>query len=228
VEFTFTVIYLVIIATIIEINTILFSVTGIKRQVARFQVISLMTGTGFTTGESEVILGHPFRRRLGIFLILFGAFSFAVIISSLSNILSNDVLTPKVLYIEAGLIFLFFLLKLPFFQKVLSDKFKEKSEETFEIDELPVSQILLTDEADCLLEIKIDEKSSYIRKSVNECIHKEEDILVLFLMRGKLRIRNKLNDCKIQAGDRLLVYGNKQVIEEKFREEIKKAEKETV
>ncbi|MDP1383446.1 TrkA C-terminal domain-containing protein [Priestia megaterium] len=227
-EFTFTVIYLVIIATIIEINTILFSVTGIKRQVARFQVISLMTGTGFTTGESEVILGHPFRRRLGIFLILFGAFSFAVIISSLSNILSNDVLTPKVLYIEAGLIFLFFLLKLPFFQKVLSDKFKEKSEETFEIDELPVSQILLTDEADCLLEIKIDEKSSYIRKSVNECIHKEEDILVLFLMRGELRIRNKLNDCKIQAGDRLLVYGNKQVIEEKFREEIKKAEKETV
>jgi hypothetical protein len=228
VEFTFTVIYLVIIATIIEINTILFSITGIKRQVARFQVISLMTGTGFTTGESEVILGHPFRRRLGIFLILFGAFSFAVIISSLSNILSNDVLTPKVLYIEAGLIFLFFLLKLPFFQKVLSDKFKEKSEETFEIDELPVSQILLTDEADCLLEIKIDEKSSYIRKSVNECIHKEEDILVLFLMRGELRIRNKLNDCKIQAGDRLLVYGNKQVIEEKFREEIKKAEKETV
>jgi hypothetical protein len=228
VEFTFTVIYLVIIATIIEINTILFSVTGIKRQVARFQVISLMTGTGFTTGESEVILGHPFRRRLGIFLILFGAFSFAVIISSLSNILSNDVLTPKVLYIEAGLIFLFFLLKLPFFQKVLSDKFKEKSEETFEIDELPVSQILLTDEADCLLEIKIDEKSSYIRKSIKECIHKDEDILVLFLMRGELRIRNKLNDCKIQAGDRLLVYGNKQVIEEKFREEIKKAEKETV
>ncbi|MFS0907484.1 TrkA C-terminal domain-containing protein [Priestia aryabhattai] len=226
-EFTFTVIYLVIIATIIEINTILFSITGIKRQVARFQVISLMTGTGFTTGESEVILGHPFRRKLGIFLILFGAFSFAVVVSSLSSILSNDVLTPKVLYIEAGLILLFFLLKMPFFQKNLSDKLKGKSEETFEIDELPVSQILLTDEADCLLEIKIDEKSSYIRKSIKECIHKDEDILVLFLMRGELRIRNKLNDCKIQAGDRLLVYGDKQLIEEKFKEEIKKAEPET-
>jgi hypothetical protein len=228
VEFTFTVIYLVIIATIIEINTILFSITGIKRQVARFQVISLMTGTGFTTGESEVILGHPFRRKLGIFLILFGAFSFAVIISSLSSILSNDVLTPKVLYIEVGLILIFLFLKLPFFQKVLSDKLKGKSEETFEMEELPVSQILLTSESDCILEIKIDEKSSYIRKSVNECIHKDEDILVLFLMRGELRIRNKLNNCKIQAGDRLLVYGDKQLIEEKFREEIKKAEKEMV
>ncbi|MFP3667839.1 TrkA C-terminal domain-containing protein [Priestia sp. SIMBA_032] len=227
-EFTFTVIYLVIIATIIEINTILFSITGIKRQVARFQVISLMTGTGFTTGESEVILGHPFRRKLGIFLILFGAFSFAVIISSLSSILSNDVLTPKVLYIEVGLILIFLFLKLPFFQKVLSDKLKGKSEETFEMEELPVSQILLTSESDCILEIKIDEKSSYIRKSVNECIHKDEDILVLFLMRGELRIRNKLNNCKIQAGDRLLVYGDKQLIEEKFREEIKKAEKEMV
>src|SRR3954470_5183154 len=104
-------IYLVIIIAVIEIFVILFRLTGLKVEVSRFQVISLMTGTGFTTGESEVILGHPFRRRLGIFLILFGAFSFAVIISSLSNILSNDVLTPKVLYIEAGLIFLFFLLK---------------------------------------------------------------------------------------------------------------------
>lgn len=227
-EFTFTIIYLVIIATIIEINTILFSITGIKRPVSRFQVISLMTGTGFTTGESELILGHPFRRKLGIFLILFGAFSFAVIISSLSNILSNNVLTPRVLYIEAGLIFLFFLLKLPFFQKILSDKFKKKSEKTFEIYELPVSQILLTNETDHLLEIKIDEKSSYIRKSINEFIHKDEDILVLFLMRGDLRIRNKLTHCKVQAGDRLLVYGDKQLIEEKFREEIKKAEKETI
>ncbi len=117
---------------------------------------------------------------------------------------------------------------MPFFQKVLSDKLKGKSEETFEIEELPVSQILLTSESDCILEMKIDEKSSYIRKSVNECIHKDEDILVLFLMRGELRIRNKLNDCKIQAGDRLLVYGDKQLIEEKFREEIKKAKKEMV
>lgn len=226
-EFTFTIIYLVIIATIIEINTILFTITGIKRPISRFQVISLMTGTGFTTGESELILGHPFRRRLGIFLILFGAFSFAVIISSLSSILSNDVLTPKVLYIEGALLLIFFLLKLPFFQKVLADKFEEESEESFKIDELPVNQILLTNEADCLLEIKIDEESSYIRKSVNECIHEDEDILVLFLMRGELRIRKKLTHCKIQAGDRLLVYGDKQLIEEKFRGEIEKAEKET-
>ncbi|MGV2503270.1 hypothetical protein FO516_28650, partial [Priestia megaterium] len=92
----------------------------------------------------------------------------------------------------------------------------------------PVSQILLTNETDHLLEIKIDEKSSYIRKPVNEFIHKDEDILVLFLMRGDLRIRNKLTHCKVQAGDRLLVYGDKQLIEEKFREEIKKAEKEKI
>ncbi|MCM3570515.1 hypothetical protein [Neobacillus mesonae] len=45
----------------------------------------MMTATVFTTGESELILGHPIRRRLAAFSILFGVFSLAVIISSISQ-----------------------------------------------------------------------------------------------------------------------------------------------
>src|SRR3954471_8406420 len=92
-------IYLVIIIAVIEIYVVLFRLTGLKLEVSRFQVISLMTGTGFTTGESELILGHPIRRKLATFLILFGAFSLAVIISTISNFLSDDLRLNHIIYI---------------------------------------------------------------------------------------------------------------------------------
>ena len=46
---------------ITELFTILFRMTGLPDERARFQVISLLTGCGFTTKESEMILA---RRRL--------------------------------------------------------------------------------------------------------------------------------------------------------------------
>src|SRR3954471_1286030 len=90
-------IYLVIIIAVIEIFVILFRLTGLKTEVSRFQVISMMTGTGFTTGESELILGHPIRRKLATILILFGAFSLAVIISSISQFLSEGLRLAEIL-----------------------------------------------------------------------------------------------------------------------------------
>ena len=53
-------IYLVI----TELFTILFRFTGLPDERARFQVISLLTGCGYTTRESETILSNRRRRRL--------------------------------------------------------------------------------------------------------------------------------------------------------------------
>ncbi len=52
-------IYLVI----TELFTILFRFTGLPDERARFQVISLLTGCGYTTKESEMFLSN--RRRRG-------------------------------------------------------------------------------------------------------------------------------------------------------------------
>ena len=54
-------IYLVI----TELFTILFRFTGLPDERARFQVISLLTGCGYTTRESEMILSNRRRRRRG-------------------------------------------------------------------------------------------------------------------------------------------------------------------
>ncbi|MBO5497607.1 MAG: hypothetical protein J6A79_16220 [Clostridia bacterium] len=55
-----------------ELFTILFSFTGLPEEKARFQVMSLLTGTGFTTRESEIIIASRIRRRLARGTMLFG------------------------------------------------------------------------------------------------------------------------------------------------------------
>ena len=49
---------------ITELFGIFFRFTGLPDEKARFQVISLLTGCGFTTRESEMILSNRPRRRL--------------------------------------------------------------------------------------------------------------------------------------------------------------------
>lgn len=44
--------------------------TGVSPEVAHFQARSALSGTGFTTGESEQVVAHPARRRIIMLLIL--------------------------------------------------------------------------------------------------------------------------------------------------------------
>lgn len=49
---------------IARIATVALTLTGVSREIARFQARSALTGTGFTTTEAETIVGHPVRRRI--------------------------------------------------------------------------------------------------------------------------------------------------------------------
>ncbi len=74
---------------IAELFTILFRFTGLPDEKARFQVLSLLTGTGFTTHESEMILSTRRRRRLARVTILFGyVFNLTVVTTFINVFLS--------------------------------------------------------------------------------------------------------------------------------------------
>ena len=71
---------------ITELFTFFFRLTGLPDERARFQVLSLLTGTGFTTRESELILGSRRRRRLARVTMLFGYVFNITIVSALVNV----------------------------------------------------------------------------------------------------------------------------------------------
>ena len=69
-----------------EVFTVLFRLIGLPEEKARFQVVSLLTGTGFTTRESEMILSTRSRRRLARVTVLFGYVFNITFVSTVVNV----------------------------------------------------------------------------------------------------------------------------------------------
>jgi len=83
----------------IRIGAIAFEITGLPRSKSIFQAVSCYTQTGFTTSESELIAADPRRRKIALFLILFGNASSVTLIAALAGHLY------KILDPPAGLVF---------------------------------------------------------------------------------------------------------------------------
>lgn len=89
---------------ITELFTIFFRFTGLPDEKARFQVISLLTGCGFTTRESEMILSNRPRRRLARATMLFGYVFNITIVSAFINVFLSLKLAQVESYLPVVLI----------------------------------------------------------------------------------------------------------------------------
>lgn len=65
-----------------RLASLALTATGLPEEVARYQARSLLTGVGFTTGESETIVNHPTRRRIAMVLMLVGNAGLVTILAS--------------------------------------------------------------------------------------------------------------------------------------------------
>ena len=63
---------LIVSLTVVRIGGTALRLTGMSLDSARFQSISALTGTGFTTQEAETAMHHPLRRRVLIALMFTG------------------------------------------------------------------------------------------------------------------------------------------------------------
>ncbi|MEY8734699.1 hypothetical protein AB9M92_20930 [Peribacillus frigoritolerans] len=223
----FMLLYLIIIILVIEISVTLMKLTGLKGTVARFQVISMLTGTGFTTDESKSIIDHPVRRKISMFLILFGAFSLAVIISSISTMLTDDLRLMELSIIIGILVVLTVLVKVPFLNNRLSNKMKSEMYNHYELWEHPIEEVLFLEDEDVVMEIDIYEDSEFIDVKAFDVISDGADINILFIESGEVKIRKELYEYKIKLGDNLFLYGNKKEIEETFSKEIEEMKKKS-
>ncbi len=77
----FVVVVLSLIIT--RVATVALTLTGLSREVARFQARSAFSGVGFTTQEAELVVQHPVRRRIILLLMLLGNAGIVSAIASL-------------------------------------------------------------------------------------------------------------------------------------------------
>ena len=57
---------------ITHIASMALTMTGLSRDLAKFQARSAFTGVGFTTNEAEKVVAHPVRRRILMLLAAVG------------------------------------------------------------------------------------------------------------------------------------------------------------
>jgi hypothetical protein len=219
-SFLFIFFYFITVYFVLEIAVILLVSTGLDEEVARFQVVSMLTATGFTTEESELIARHPIRRKISIFLILFGVFSLAVIISFISTILVKDFRWFELFGLTAFFVVILVVVKNESMNNKLTQRFKKHLNKKYELHEMPIHEILFIDDQDWFGNIEICKDSTFIHKKTEDVINPEEDIQLLYVNRGQEKIRNGLHTFIFQEGDILLLYGIKATIEEKFNQEL--------
>ncbi len=79
--------------------------TGLPFEVAKLQSRSALTGVGYTTTESESVVGHPLRRRVVLLLMMVGNAGFVTVIASLVVSFSSSGGTDEILTRLVAMVF---------------------------------------------------------------------------------------------------------------------------
>lgn len=198
-----------------ELFAMLFRFTGLTDEKARFQVISLITGCGFTTRESELLLSTRSRRRLARITMLFGYVFNITIVSMLINVflsikldeLSNlfSVLIP---ILAAAVIIVF--MRVP---KIRSwgDRIIERVADRL-IRRETANSVLLVDYLgeDAIAQVTLVEVPEAFREKTLAKINfrAEHDLMVMLIEKPGKKAVPAGAKTVMEAGDKLTVFGD--------------------
>ena len=109
---------------VVRLAAVALRLTGLPEQNAKFQAMSALTGTGYTTTEAEMVVNYPIRRKIITWLMIFGNLG---IVSVLSTLMISFVRTDadmSAILIQlgwmVGMTFVFFFIMLnPFVDRVI-------------------------------------------------------------------------------------------------------------
>ncbi len=204
---------------IVRIGAIAFQLTGLEWSLAKFQSLSCFSGTGFTTRESELIVGDKRRRRIASVLMVLGNAGLVTLIATAASALDpkqnvvpwfkdNFFNTPINLAVLAIALFLVYKI---FTNRKIAGKLTRYLRKRIIKQELlkPVSfeELLQLTGGYGISRIEVSEKSPLIDKTLAESELRKNDITVLAIIRDNETLPNPSANRKIQKGDGLISFG---------------------
>ena len=207
-----------------ELFAMLFRFTGLPDEKARFQVISLLTGCGFTTRESELLLSSRSRRRLARITMLFGYVFNLTIVSAFINVffslkaseLAADLISSLIPLLV--LLFIFAFMRVPKV-RACGDRLIEKLAGRI-VHRDVANTIWLMDYIgqETIAHVTLNEVPEALQgKSLAESGLKSEHNILVMLVEPKDGKAEPANAQTVfQPGDRLTVFGEYAVISRVF------------
>lgn len=200
---------------VVRIGGFALQLTGIEPEVATFQALSAFTGTGFTTREAERVVGHRTRRRIVTILIILGNAGLitiiATLVASFTQVSGYDWFFIRLAIIVGSIFGLYQLIIrsgvgnriLHWVQRPLMKRILRQApavEEIFHIErDWSISLVM------------IGEKSKNIGLPLGD-VTAGGDIEILGIDRYDAHLPKPSSEEKIMAGDRLLVYANRESV----------------
>jgi hypothetical protein len=217
---------------IVRIGAVAFQLTGLEWSLAKFQALSCFSGTGFTTKESELIMGDPRRRRIASILIVLGNAGLVTMIATVARALNPDEILfsqfsesflpfpiPPALapYINMALIILGFLVIYWISSnRRIAGKITRYLRKRIQKKDLlkPVSfeELLFLTGGYGISRIEVSENNPLIDKTLIESDLRKNDITLLAIVRGSETKPNPTALTTIHKGDELIVFGKLQNI----------------
>ncbi len=179
----------VTLSLIIErVAMVALTLTGLSRDVAKFQARSALTGTGFTTGEAEQVVNHPARRR--IIMLLMAARNFELITGISTLVLtfigvgSTREGAVRGIVLSAGLVALFLLASNKWVNRHLSRLIAWLLQRWTSLEVADYTTLLGLTAGHSVLEMPITEDSWVGAKRLDELGLPEEGVTVLAVRRA--------------------------------------------
>ena len=196
---------------IVRVGAVALELTGMDRPKARFQALSAFTGTGFTTRESEMIVGHHRRRKIVTILMILGNAGVISVIASfvLSLVTTRGIIDPSLILLGIILFVLIFYLVVTRkgLQQALTRKIRQKLISRMDLERVAIEEILHQAEGYSIAILEIIEGNKLVGSSLAGSGLRDRGIMVLSIERSGMLVPAPLAKEEIEVGDRLVCYG---------------------
>ena len=204
----FLVVFIIILVTlIVEIAATALKLTGLDIHTARFQALSAITGTGFTTRETELIMKHRQRRGIVMGLMILGPICFIGMPSSLL-VSFREAYQLLDLFVILGVVAVLLILTrnirfVSFFHKQIERQLKRYKYPR----KVQLEEVLQLNSDYGVFEWKVTPHSPLINKQLQETDFRERGSIVLAIKRpSELLAAPKASDV-ILSEDVLVIFG---------------------
>ncbi len=214
---TYGLIILIFIALLVEVLSIALKVTGLDLEKARFQVVSIITHTGFTTRESELITQHPTRRKIAQILMLVSYVSTATLISIIISAFRNyRSFMYFSIYVCGVLLIILFLMRNKHILKRIENLIEKQLIKQMKknLRYKTVEEVLKLNDEYGVAEFVIEENNILLGVALEKSGLKQNYIQVLNIDRGSHIVHFPKNNMVFRHGDKVLVYGQLEKIRE--------------
>jgi len=214
-----TVLVVAVISLLItRVATVAFVLTGMSQEAARFQARSALTGTGFTTTESESVVGHPVRRRIVMALMLLGG---AGIVTTLATLVIGFANTTRgEAYLRLGILLgaltlLVLVSRTRWFNRALSPLVMRLVGRYTDLEARDYAQLLHLGGRWSVGEVAVREGDWLAGRRLAELDLRAEGVAVLGIERPDGRYIGAPGfDTRVEAGEILLLYGQQERLNE--------------